>query len=55
MISRAYQLPEKDFIQIIANSTSCSDALRKMGYRSVQGNARDVVNRIKELNLDTSH
>ena len=52
----AYKLPDDEFIQIITNSSSCANAMRKMGFTCTAGNARNTVTRrISELNLDISH
>lgn len=54
--SLAYSLPDNQFIQIIAESTSCADAMRKMGFTCVGGSSRNTIKRrIMELALDISH
>ena len=54
--SKTYNVPEELFKQYVRDSFSCSEVLRKIGYKSIGGNARDIVSRrIKELQLDTSH
>ena len=56
MISKAYKIPEEQFIQIIKQSSSCAEAMRTMGYNCTTGNSYTAVKRrIAELNLDVSH
>lgn len=56
MISKAYKIPEEQFIQIIKQSSSCAEAMRTMGYSCTTGNSYIAVKRrIAELNLDISH
>lgn len=56
MISKAYQIPEKDFIQIIKQSSSCAEAMRTMGYSCTTGGSHVTVKRrIKELNINIEH
>ena len=52
----AYKLTDEQFIKIIKESTSCIEAMRKMGFKCVAGNARNTVKRrIAELNIDIEH
>ena len=54
--SLVYKMSEEDFIKIIKKSTSCLDAMRKIGLTCTGGNAYlKVKERIKLLQLDTSH
>lgn len=54
--SLAYQVSDEQFKAIIMTSTSCAHAMRLLGFKCIAGNAnRRVKQRIKELNLDTSH
>lgn len=56
MISKTYQLTEEEFRTIIKTSSSCADAMRKIGYTCTTGNAnRTVKRRIEELNIDIQH
>ena len=52
----AYKLTDEQFIKIIKESTSCIEAMRKIGFKCVAGNARNTVKRrIAELNIDIEH
>ncbi len=54
--SRVYDVPEEEFIEIVKNSNSCAEAMRKIGYVCTTGNSHDVMKRrVSELHLDTSH
>lgn len=54
--SKAYQLPEEEFIKIIKESSSCAEAMRAMGYGCTTGNSHTTVKRrIKELNINIEH
>ena len=56
MISKTYQLSEQDFRDIVLNSSSCAEAMRKMGYKCTTGNSHITVKRrIEELKIDISH
>lgn len=56
MISKTYMISEELFKKYVRESYSCAEVMRKIGYKSIGGNARDTVNRrIQELNLDISH
>ena len=56
MKSLSYSFADDEFKNIIKESTSCADAMRKMGYMCTTGNAnRTVHRRIKELNIGISH
>lgn len=56
MKSKVYSVSDKEFIEIISNSYTYSDCLRKLGLGTVGGNSTDVLKRrIKELNCDISH
>ena len=49
-------IPDDAFISYVKTSVCCRDAMRKMGYRCVTGNANIAVkNRIKRLNIDVTH
>lgn len=53
--SRIYKLSDEDFINLINESESYSDVLRKIGS-TTKGNSRVTLQkRIKELDIDTSH
>ena len=52
----AYRLPDEEFINIVLGSTSCINAMRKLGFTCVAGNARNTVKRrIAELGIDITH
>ena len=52
----AYKLTDEQFTKVIKESTSCIEAMRKMGFKCVAGNARNTVKRrIAELNIDIEH
>ena len=52
----AYKLANEEFIKVILTSSSCNDAMLKMGFTCIAGNARKTVKRrIAELAIDTSH
>ena len=52
----AYKLTDEQFTKIIKESTSCIEAMRKMGFKCVAGNARNTVKRrIAELNINIEH
>ena len=52
----AYKLTDEQFTKIIKESTSCIEAMRKMGFKCIAGNARNTVKRrIAELNIDIKH
>ena len=54
--SKVYAISDKEFIALVAESTSCSDLMRKLGYNTTTGNSNKIVKRrIEELKLDTSH
>ncbi len=56
MMSKTYMISEELFKKYVRESYSCAEVMRKIGYKSIGGNARDTVNRrIQELNLDISH
>lgn len=56
MTSKTYQITEEEFVHIITESTSCAEAMRRIGYKCTTGNANlTVKRRIAELNLDISH
>ena len=55
-MSKTYMISEELFKKYVRESYSCAEVMRKIGYKSIGGNARDTVNRrIQELNLDISH
>ena len=52
----AYKLPDEQFKKIIIESTSCSKAMRSLGFACVAGNARvSVYRRIYELDINIKH
>ena len=52
----AYKLPDEQFTKIILESTSCIEAMKKIGFKCVAGNARNTVKRrIAELNINIEH
>lgn len=54
--SKISDIDDETFIEIIKTSTSCADAMRKLGYVCTTGNASIVVHRrISELNIDITH
>lgn len=54
--SKVYTVSEEEFIILVAESASCSDLMRKLGYNTITGNSSKIVKRrIEELKLDTSH
>ena len=54
--SKISDIDDETFIQIIKTSTSCADAMRKLGYVCTTGNASIAVRRrISELNIDITH
>ena len=54
--SKAYQLPDEEFIKIIKESSSCAEAMRAIGYSCTTGNSHTTVKRrIKELNINIEH
>lgn len=56
MISRAYKISEEDFRTIITESSSCADAMRKMGFKCTTGNAYITVKRrVSELGINIDH
>lgn len=54
--SKVYAISDEEFIILVAESTSCSDLMRKLGYNTTTGNSNKIVKRrIEELKLDVSH
>lgn len=52
----AYKLSDEEFKKIILESSSCIEAMKKLGFTCCAGNARlTVKRRIKELNIDITH
>ena len=52
----AYKLTDEQFTKIILESSSCIEAMKKLGFTCCAGNARlTVKRRIKELNIDITH
>jgi hypothetical protein len=49
-----YNIKDEDFIEIIKNSTTWKEILRKCGYNSL-GNNKTVVKRCNELKIDITH
>lgn len=55
-ISRVYKLSDEEFSKLVAESTSCTNALKKLGYNVATGNpTRLMKKRINELGLLTAH
>lgn len=55
-ISKVYQVSDKEFKNIVANSLSYSDCLRQLGLGTKGGSSTDILKkRIKELQCDISH
>ena len=56
MPSKVYSISDNEFKQLIANSTTYSECLRKLGLTTRGGSSRDVLKkRIAELNCSTEH
>ena len=54
--SKVYQISDEEFCQLIAESCSYSDCLRKLGLKTVGGSSTDALKaRIKELGCSTEH
>ena len=51
----AFQCEENKFKEIVAKSTSIAQVIRKCGLVAAGGNYRTTKERMKKLNLDTSH
>jgi len=49
-----YNIKDEDFIEIIKNSTTWTEILKKCGYNNL-GNNKTVLKRCKKLNIDISH
>jgi len=49
-----YNIKDEDFIEIIKNSTTWTDILKKCGYNNL-GNNKTVLKRCQKLNIDISH
>lgn len=55
-ISKVYQVAEKEFCEIVANSNSYCDCARKLGLSPYGANSTiQIKKRIAELNCDISH
>ncbi|RTL00408.1 MAG: HNH endonuclease, partial [Proteobacteria bacterium] len=50
-----WQLPDQDFIELVKKSKTMSSLLSFFGLANKGGNYKTCRDRIKELNLDTSH
>ena len=50
-----YKVTDDQFIQIVKESYSLAEVIRKSGLQVAGGNYETTKNRIKKLNLDTSH
>jgi hypothetical protein len=54
--SKVYQLSDEQFKDLVANSSSYSDCLRKLGLTPKGGSSLDILKaRIYELNCSTKH
>ena len=54
--SKVYQVSNEDFINIVNNSISYSECLRKLGLETKGGSSTDVLKqRIEELHCDITH
>jgi hypothetical protein len=54
--SKVYQLTDDQFKELVANSTSYSDCLRKLGLSTKGSSSTDILKaRIYELNCSTAH
>lgn len=49
-----YNIKDEDFIEIIKNSTTWTEILKKCGYNNL-GNNKTVLKRCQNLNIDISH
>lgn len=49
-----YNIKDEDFIDIVKNSTTWSEILKKCGYNNI-GNNKTVLKRCQKLNIDISH
>ena len=55
-ISKVYQVDDETFRQIISNSSSYSECLRKLGLSTNGGSSTDILKkRIEELNCSVEH
>ena len=50
-----YKITDDQFIQIVKESYSLVEVIRKSGLKVAGGNYETTKNRIKRLNLDISH
>ena len=56
MKSIVYSYSNDDFIQIVNESTSYAECMRKLGYKSISNDSLTVLKRrISELNLSIEH
>lgn len=56
MPSKVYSISDNEFRQLIANSTTYSECLRKLGLKTRGGSSTDILKkRINELNCSTEH
>ena len=56
MPSKVYSISDDEFKQLIANSTTYSECLRKLGLATRGNSSRDIIKkRIAELNCSTEH
>ena len=49
-----WDIPNDQFIEIVAGATNFVDAMRKCGYTNI-GNSKTIKKRINQLNLSTDH
>jgi|688.fasta_scaffold381421_1 hypothetical protein len=49
-----YNIKDEDFMEIIKNSTTWTELLKKCGYNNL-GNNKTVLKRCKKMNIDVSH
>lgn len=56
MPSKVYSISDKEFKQLVAESTTYSECLRKLGLKTRGGSSTDILKkRINELNCSTEH
>jgi len=53
--NKNFKISDKEFIEIVKNSNSIREALKKFGVHPSGGNYRTFHARIKELDIDTGH
>lgn len=50
-----YKYTDKQFREAVKNSLSIAQVAQTLGIKAAGGNYTTIKNKIKELNLDTSH